>query len=212
MQWALVSCFVCISTAVFGLAACSREDAGAMAAYEKATFQAGTGLGDITLGMTLTDFVAKFGEGRADYIAGDTEALELNFSGEKISFFFSIEGDCRKDLAKGGWWRGQGVVKWTDVTPSCKNIPLTSISVAEGGFFEGKTNQGVRLGDPITKAYAHGEMFDVGVQDQLMAGLTRDNPENHIDSKEGIRFYYTADDPNKLESTVIRRMTVFKQQ
>lgn len=210
MRFALLSCFICISVAALSLAACSRDDAGTMDAYEKATLQAGTGLGDITLGTTLADFVAKFGEGRTDYIAGDTEALELNFVGRKLSFFFSIEGDCWKDLAKGGRWRGQGVVKWMDATPSCKKIPLTSISVAEGGFFEGQTNQGVKLGDTITKAYAHGEMFDVGAQDQLMAGLWRDNPENHIECKDGISFYYTADDPNKLESTNIRRMTIFK--
>lgn len=197
---------------VIFISACSKGEDGPLAAYEAATFEAGKGLGDITLGTMLKDFVTKFGTGKVAYLAGDGEAIELNFAGGEVSFLFPIVGDCWKKMPPAAWRveARHDLMKWMEITPDCEKIGLSSISVKEGGFYQGQTDKGVRLGDTSVKSFAHGRMYDPRPQQQMLAGMSPQNPDMWLEYMDGIIFYYTADNQNDIESTHIRRMTIFK--
>ncbi|HNQ92983.1 MAG TPA: hypothetical protein PKI93_08650 [Alphaproteobacteria bacterium] len=193
-------------------AGCSKGEDGPIKAYEAATLEAGKGLGDIVLGMKLKAFVDKFGTGKVAYLAGDGEAIELNFAGEEVSFLFPIVGECWKKMPQAAWrvHAKHDLMKWMEITPDCESIGLSSISVKEGGFYKGQTDKGVKMGDTAMTSYQHGRMYDPRPQQQMLAGMSPQNPDMWLEYMDGIMFYYTASSPNDLESTQIRRMTIFK--
>ena len=202
---------ICLVSSLVFFSSCSKEESGPIAAYGTAPLQAGKGLGDIALGTTLKDFVAKFGAGTPSYIASDSEAIQLYFDDRHLAFLFPIVFPCLKEMPRESWQMATKDLKaWMDGTPSCGEITLSSISVKEGGFYEGQTDKGVKRGDPVTKSYQHGQMYDPRPQQQILAGMSPDNPEDHLEYKDGILFHYTADNPNDIESTKIRRMTIFR--
>lgn len=193
------------------IAACSKEEDGMIAEYKTATIQAGKGLGSINLGMKLADFVTKFGTGNADYIAGDGEAIEINFSNDDISFLFPVTGECFKNMPRESWRTAtKNLQGWIATTPSCGGITLSSISIRDGSFYDGQSDRGVKLGDAMTKTYEHGKAYDPRPQQQILAGMSPQNPEYWVDYVEGIIFYYTASNPKDIESTNIRRITIYQ--
>ncbi len=73
-------------------------------------------------------------------------------------------------------------------------------------FFKGATEQGGKLGSPVTTALKHGEIRNATAR--MMAGLSPNNPPDVIEYR-GISFYYDRGSSGKMEDTVIKRITIF---
>lgn len=219
----VISLLVICSCVVFAFFMFSAKgDAGAMQGFETATLHAGQGLGDIRFGMTLKDFVARYGTGTPSYVAADGEFIELFFAGGQVSFLFPIVTHVAPiykmpgagSVPRGNWrTAAHDLKKWLAENPACGDLPLISISIREGWFYRGQTNRGVKMGDSMDKSFAHGRMYDPGSLHQHVAGVSPQNPRDRLEYPEGIVFYYAVgSNPNRMDQTRICRITIYKPQ
>jgi|GEM_PF-5751993 len=182
--------------------------------YAGATLTAGAGLADLRLGeTTLAVFLRDIGQGIPSVVAADDIGIELSFHDGQIMFMFRVSEECLRQT--------EGL-RWSSVPddlhgaltryPCLATLTLSSLSVAAGPspdetFFQGRTAGGAALGLPVTSAFNDGAI-DVGPA-RFLAGLSPRNPDDWVDSRTGIRFYYLRGATGKREDTVITRITVF---
>lgn len=221
----------------------SSPDSKKLETYSKATLLPGKGLGNLELGKTnLGWFVENLGAGVPSALITEEEsAIELAFLNGEMSVSFSIKGACeeatgvpRKRLAL-----TRNVGDFLKQYPACKDITLSSISVAATGndrkdtFFKGITDLGVQLWSPVSDVYRlHGKPKSRA--GQIVAGETYTENLERVEFPSGIYFYYfkgegpTSDEvmsgnalsPERLreieesankagKNPVVKRMTIF---
>lgn len=155
-------------TTVFLFIACSGQMASerkALARYAQATITPGVGLGDLQLGKTTLGWVVKnIGSGTPFVQASDETAIELEYLDGELGLLFLVTGECQKETGtpQTRLELGRDLNKFLARFPGCGSLTLTSLSVAsrqssaEQRFYQGQTNQGIRLGMPILEARKHG--------------------------------------------------------
>lgn len=169
-----------------------------LARYAKATIMPGAGLGDLQLGKTTLGWVAKnIGSGTPYVQVTDETAIELEYLDGELSLLFLITGDCQKEtgVPQTRLELGRDLNKFLARFPGCGSLTLTSLSVAsrqrsaEQLFFQGQTNQGVRLGMPILEARRHGPAIQRPGQ-LVPRDEYPEEPLERLQFLEGIYFYY----------------------
>ena len=196
-NFSLVACITCLFIMI-GCSGKSSPEPKALNPYAKATLTAGTGLGDLQLGKTTLSWIAgNIGSGVLSGIAGDESAIELTFLNGEASFLFIISGACQSETGGPGVRLdlGQDLKAFLSRYPGCKDLPLSSLSVAigqsskAGTFFKGSTDRGVQLWSPISDAYKHGaELKNAG---ELVAGASYTGESlGRLEFSGGIYFYY----------------------
>jgi hypothetical protein len=207
-------CLLCLVLA----AACSKneqaKESQSLKPYGNATLTAGVGLGDLRLGeITLNEFVQKFGQGKFSIAAGDEVAFEFSHLDQQLAAQFILQGACWKDVSAGNDLRSatRDLGAYLKQHPGCRDIPLSSLSVARGGlasrsFYTGASEKGAKLGAPITAAVQHCDVKKA--LPRMVAGLTVDTPSDVMECP-GIHFYFTIGRTGKVEDSAIERMTVF---
>jgi len=199
------------------LSACGNgaPDDAAMRPYANETMVVGAGLGDLKLGQTtIADFLTDVGRGRVAYIVGDESGFEFTFNDGQASFLFNIDGDCkvatwRKSLRE---YIAKPEKLFMDY-PSCRDLTLSSISIAAGdrpshSFWKGKLDSGVGLFEPAFDAMGYGEMDDI--QRTILAGQSAHMPKLRYLFKRGLVIHAVeVDTGNDLKVPQIRRLTLF---
>lgn len=199
---------------VFLFIACGGQQATerkALTRYARATMTPGVGLGELQLGKTTLGWVAQnIGSGTPFVQAGDETAIELEYLDGELGLLFLVTGDCQKEtgVPQTRLELGRDLSKFLARFPGCGNLTLTSLSVAtrqrspEQRFFQGQTNQGVRLGMPILEARKHGPAVQ-----QPGHLVPRDEyseePLERVEFLGGIYFYYptgAGPTPRELQS------------
>lgn len=192
------------------------KDETSLKKYAHETLVSGTGFKNLRLReTTLDDFIENIGKGRMAVIAGDESAFELGFHDDQIAFQFLIDGACRKEIALSRDMRSavHDLDTYFERHPGCRELTLSSISVAQGSrlkgtFYKGATEKGVTLGSSMSNTFDHGQARKATAR--LVAGLSPNNPEDIVEYP-GILFYYDRGTTGKLEDTVIKRITIFSE-
>lgn len=211
--------------------------------YSKATLVPGKGLGNLELGKTtLGWFAENVGSGMPSALITDEEsAIELTFLNGEMSVSFSIKEACAEATGTPGrrFSLTRDIRDFLKQYPACKDITLSSISVAATGndrkdtFFKGITDLGVQLWSPAGDiGRLHGK--SISRAGQMVAGEAFTGNFERVEFPSGIYFYYfrgtgpTAGEvtsgnalpPERLreiqesankaaENAVVKRMTVF---
>lgn len=211
--------------------------------YSKAVLIPGKGLGDLELGKTkLGWFTENIGNGLPSVsVTDEAAAIELEFLDGEASFLFIISGAC-KELTGAPRRRlvlGRDVIAFLKLNPACRDIALSSISVAAKAesfgetFFKGTTDLGAQLWSTESELYRlHGKPRSG--PGGMVAGEADSDDFERLQYPSGISFYFfrgrapTGDEvrsgrtlpPERLKeieesaseaakNRVVKRMTIF---
>jgi len=185
-----------------------------LAPYATATLTAGVGLGDLHLDRTtLGSVVQRLGVEKVSPLASEQVALELSYEQGQLSLLFVIEPGCMDRLKTGLRPAAAELTAFLAKNPCVRESTLSSISVRSGAsvdasFYEGATESGVRLWDPMQAASRHGTPGSA--PKTVVAGLDLSNPEGELHFKPGITFYYPQTAGAAPGQTLIQRITIYR--
>lgn len=178
---------------LLALLGCGNPENKALAPLSHATMTPGESFGDLKLGTTtLSEVVAKYGSGTLSVSYGDQTMIELQYLNGQLAFGFVLCGECQNVTAGEKLQVGQDLEPFFAKSPSCRDLPLSSVSVGLSGkeppeaFFQGSTDKGVKLGVPISSAAPHGT--ESSPSPGFLAGESDPGSDAAVDAP-GIRIY-----------------------
>jgi hypothetical protein len=183
----------------------------ALKPYLNATLSAGKGLGGLKLGQTtLAWLVRTLGTGLVGVAVTDDEVmLELMFLNQQVSFGFLLHGECQRQtgVPMQRLDVNQDLGRFLTRYPACADLPLSSISldagkVARDAFYQGTTDQGVKLGSPFMEVFKHGQNLEHG--GPLVTGGYSENNLERVGFR-GIAFFYDAGEQPTAEEVLSGR-------
>ncbi len=201
--------------AAFWSAACGSPFERALAPLATETLTPGVGLGPVRLGKTpFAAFLKVYGPGVTTVIQSDDAAYEMTYAGGELSVLFIVDGECKTQSAGKRLESGGLIEQLFTRAPACRDITAASVSVrlAKGGsrgWYRGKTDKGVALGDPVTAASAHGATRNApGV---LVAGMRQSEPTERIEYVSGMYLFHSLPKASG-DTLVIEKLTIFRPE
>jgi hypothetical protein len=196
---------------VLAIVACGSPVDKAIGPLQTATLTPGVGLGPIRIGeTTFASFIKTYGIGVMVNVQADEAAYEATFASGQLSVMFILDGECRTQTYRTRLEPAGRLEELFKRAPACRDITVSSVSVrgrgADGtGWWRGKTDKGVALGDSVSAAAVHGMVRnDPG---RLVAGSRQIEPPERVEFVSGMYLFHAGG-----AARVIQKLTVFRPE
>jgi hypothetical protein len=196
---------------VVSAAACGSPVDKAIGPLQTATLTPGVGLGPIRLGeTTFTSFIKTYGLGVPLIVQSDDAAYELTFASGELAVQFILDGDCRTQTFRTRLEPGGRLEELFKRAPACRDITVSSISVrttdgSSKGWWRGKTDKGVALGDPVSAAAVHGTVTNAA--GRMVAGERQHEPTERTEFTSGMYIHHVGG-----AAPTVEKLTIFKPE